>query len=281
MGSANGCVKMQNEQSQYKSSLDEKSYIYKGVLLKAAYPHLEPYLESIMNAPKFRFWIDKFDFNAMEFREFTITDVDFFGPAQPERLGFYKGFGTVINKKTKDLLPAIAFNRGECVACLIVVTVKETGEKVIVLCEQLRFAGGKHMIEIPAGMKDSRTHSLKGPVLDEIREETGIVVNEDDPKLVKLGSKIYPSPGGCDEAIDLWLYETEISIEKLREMETNTFGTGEYERIKIKLVDTKDFDELLDKIGDVKAECAWRRYKNLIAKRLENEQICFKEIKFK
>ena len=281
MGSANGCVKMQNEENEKKSSLDEKSYIYKGVLLKAAYPHLESYLEPIMNAPKFRFWIDTFDFSAMEFREFTITDVDFFGPAEPERLGFYKGFGTVINKKTKDRLPAIAFNRGECVACLIVATVKETRKKFVVLCEQLRFAGGKHMIEIPAGMKDSRTHSLKGPVLDEIREETGIVVNEDDPKLVKLGSKIYPSPGGCDEAIDLWLYETEISDAKLKEMEINTFGTGEYERIKIRLVETNNFDVLLDNIGDVKAECAWRRYKNLIAERSENEKICFKEIQFK
>jgi len=274
MGSSNSCIKMQNEEAQkneqknkQRSPLDDRSYSYKGVHLKAAYPHLTPYLETIMNAPKFRFWIDNFDFAAMEFREFTVTDVDFFGPPQPDRLGFYKGFGTVINKKTKDPLPAIAFNRGECVACLIVVTVKETGKQVVVLCEQLRFAGGRHMIEIPAGMKDSRTHSLKGPVLDEIREETGIVVNEDDPKLVKLGSKIYPSPGGCDEAIDLWLYETEISDKKLKEMEVKTFGTGEYERIKIRLVETKNFDALLDTIGDVKAECAWRRYKNLIAER--------------
>uniref|UniRef100_A0A6C0KY67 Nudix hydrolase domain-containing protein n=1 Tax=viral metagenome TaxID=1070528 RepID=A0A6C0KY67_9ZZZZ len=271
MGSANGCIKHLNEsKDEFKhsesklESESENEYEYKGVVLKAAYPHIEKYMKAIRDSPKLQFWLDEFDFNALEFSEFKITDVDFFGPIDPNRLGFYKGTGKVINRKTKEPIPAIAFNRGECVACLIVVTVKETRDKYVVMCEQLRFAAGRHMKELPAGMKDSRTRSLKGPILDEIAQETGIIVNEDDNNLKKLGKKIYPSPGGCDEAIDLWLYETDVTKDKMREMLTNTFGCAEeYEKIKLHLIKVDEFDDLLDEIGDVKAECAWRRYKNL------------------
>jgi hypothetical protein len=283
MGAANVCVR----NSQYDNNLTyvnvasiqqsvdvhglKKKYYYGGVEFIAGYPHIEKYMEAIIESPKLKFWIDNFDSSVMEFKSFIITDADFFGPVQPDRLGFYKGKGDVVNKITKEPIPAIAFNRGECVACLIIISVvdkngEKTGQKVIPLCQQLRFAGGRMMTEIPAGMKDARTKSLKGPVLDEIREETGIVVNEDDMKLIKLGEKIFPSPGGSDEAIDLWLYETEVSEEELRVMEIKTFGEGKYEKIKIKLVDSKEFDDVLDKIGDVKAECAWRRYKNLLTK---------------
>jgi ADP-sugar diphosphatase len=264
MGSGNSCIKMQNKSNEKKTSLDERIYMYKGVMLSANRPELKDYLPTIVESPKFRFWVDEFDFDVMEFREFTITDVDFFGPAEPNRLGFYKGYGNVVNKKTKESIPAIAFNRGECVACLIIVTVNETNEKYVVICEQLRFAAGRHMKELPAGMKDSRTRNLKGPILDEIEQETGIVVNENDNKLKKLGKKIYPSPGGCDEAIDLWLYETDVSEDKMKEMLAKTFGcVEEYEKIKLHLIKVEEFDSFLDEVGDVKAECAWRRYKNM------------------
>jgi hypothetical protein len=255
MGSANTCVKI---------STEEEPYIYKGVTLKAGYPHIEKYMQAIRDSPKLQFWIDEFNFDLLDFTEFTITDADFFGPIDPNRLGFFKGTGNVVNKKTKEPIPAIAFNRGECVACLIIVTVQETNQKYVVMCEQLRFAAGRHMMELPAGMKDSRTLSLKGPILDEIRQETGIVVNEEDSKLIKLGKKVYPSPGACDEAIDLWLYETDVTKEKMNEMLINTFGCAEeYEKIKLHLIKVEEFDDLLDSIGDVKAECAWRRYKNI------------------
>jgi hypothetical protein len=244
MGSVNGCSKVSIEYNP------EEHYEYKGVVLKAAYPHIEKYMQAIRDSPKLQFWLDEFDFNALQFTEFKITDADFFGSIDPNRLGFYKGIGKVVNNKTKEPIPAIAFNRGECVACLLVVTVKETNQKYVVMCEQLRFAAGRHMKELPAGMKDSRTRSLKGPILDELRQETGIVVNEDDVGLTKLGKKIYPSPGACDEAIDLWLYETDVTEEKMNEMLINTFGCAEeYEKIKLHIIKVEEFDDLLVEIG--------------------------------
>ena len=78
---------------------------------------------------------------------------------------------------------------------------------------------------------------------------------------------VRPSCGGCDEAIHLFAYETEITQAEYDEKLSRVYGDGSYERIKLLFFDYESFDDTLDIIGDIKAECCWRRYN-----RCENKQ---------
>lgn len=187
--------------------------------------------------------------------------MDFFGPVEPNRLGFLKGFGTAFDKVTGDRISAIAFIRGGAVAVLIVVRVRETGKKYVLLCRQLRFPSGRALVEACAGMIDSKTGNVDGVAFKEVREETGFVITEST--LIHLGEPIRPSGGGCDEVIHLYAWETEISQAEFEEKQKAVFGEGEYEKIKLLFYDFDSFDDELNRIGDVKAECCWRRYKLL------------------
>ena len=76
-----------------------KKYSYKNVNVTTEYPHIKDKLESIVNSPKFKKWIDNIDRTDINLAEFNVTDVDFFGRVSPERLGFVKGKCTAFDKK--------------------------------------------------------------------------------------------------------------------------------------------------------------------------------------
>jgi hypothetical protein len=244
----------------------EKSCIFCGdIKIIAEYPHLSAKLPVITAAPKFVEWIKKFrDQNQICLKEFHITDVDFFGPVNPDRLGFVKGYGVAKDAVTGDSIPAIAFIRGGAIAVLIMVTVRETGEKYVLMCQQLRFPTGGAKIEACAGMIDNRTSAVVGVVFNEVKEETGFAMNESE--LISLGT-ITPSAGGCDEVIHLYAWETTIDTAGFVEKQQKVFGEGKYEKIKLIFYRYEEFENVLDDIGDVKAECCWRRYQNVLRKR--------------
>jgi ADP-sugar diphosphatase len=206
---------------------------------------------------KFRNWIDEFNLDEIDLREFNVTDVDFFGPILPNKLGFVKGYGVAFDKATGEAIPAIAFIRGNSIAVLIVVKVRETGKLHVLMCKQLRFPAGKSLIEACAGMIDDKTKNVVGVVFNEVKQETGFIIQQDE--LIELGS-IRPSGGGCDEVIHLYAWETEISQNEYDEKLVNVYGEGAYEKIKLIFYDFETFDDILDQVGDVKAECCWRRY---------------------
>ena len=53
---------------------------YRGILIKSLLPHItQQIIETIVISPKFKKWIDDFNLELIDFREFIITDVDFFG----------------------------------------------------------------------------------------------------------------------------------------------------------------------------------------------------------
>jgi ADP-sugar diphosphatase len=230
---------------------------YRGIKIVAEYPHIVPKLQTIVQSPKFENWINQFNFDEIDFTEFHITDVDFFGPVSYNRLGFLKGYGIATDKATGYPIPSIAFIRGNSVAVLIIVRVKETNKKYVLLCKQLRFPSGKSLIEACAGMIDEKTKNLVGVVFNEVQEETGFIINEE--KLINLGS-MRPSGGGCDEIINLYAWETVITETEYNEKLHNIYGENEYEKIKLLFYDFETFDNILDDIGDSKSECCWRRY---------------------
>ena len=97
---------------------------------------------------------------------------------------------------------------------LIVITCEEDKRQFTVLTVQPRVPTGKYALEeLPAGMLDM-SGSFVGAAAKELQEETGIIVNEKG--LIDLTEKafkgtaynhVYPSAGGCDEILRLFLYQ--------------------------------------------------------------------------
>ena len=251
-----------------------EEFEYRGVVLSAAYPHIEPYLNAVNESAKYRFWVDQFkEQKTIDLKSFTLTDMpNFFGPPIPERLGFFKGHGKAFEAGTDVIVPSnIAFCRGECDACLVIATVELTQpdgstvvKKMVPLAEQARFASGGYRIEAMAGMRDANTRAFKGPIVAEMEQEFGIKITEDDPRLQRLpGKKSWPSAGGCDEAVYSWYFELDINEEKYIEMCTRTYGEDEKEKIRIRFFDWDTIDETLNEIGDYKASDMVRRYRHM------------------
>jgi hypothetical protein len=268
-----GCAICGNYQELPQLEKGEE-FEYRGVVLTAAYPHIEPYLNAVNESAKYRFWVDQFkEQKTIDLMSFTLTDMpNFFGPPIPERLGFFKGCGKAFEAGTDIVVPSnIAFCRGECDACLVIASVELMQpdgsivlKKMIPLAEQARFASGGYRIEAMAGMRDANTRAFKGPIVAEMEEEFGIKITEDDPRLQRLpGKKSWPSAGGCDEAVYSWYFELDINEEKYIEMCTRTYGEDEKEKIRIRFFDWETIDETLNEIGDYKASDMVRRYRHM------------------
>jgi hypothetical protein len=242
---------------------------YRGVKLNTPYFHLWFALKFIYLAPKWRNWVNELlAENVMKLHSFTVTDVNFFGPASPERLGFLKGFAEVYEMDNVTPIPSnIVYIRGQSEACLVIVTIDSevvTCSKKVVMVEQLRVPSGGRRIEAVAGMMDASTGAFKGPILTELEQEMGLVIKENDPNLQLLPGMSWPSPGGCDEKIREWVYTGTISEEKYLEMITKEYGEGSHEKIKLRFYDFDTFDNVLDEIGDYKASSMWRKWSKIL-----------------
>lgn len=237
---------------------DTENTIFSSELLTTNLPHLEDKMHAIKSAPKIAKWLKRFNNKTIKVKSAIVTDVNFFGPPEPNRLGFLKVTADAYDAQTNTKISSIAFIRGDSVAILIIVTIQETGKKYVLMCEQLRFPVGRRMVEACAGMIDHLTGDIIGVAFKEVKEETGFIINKDDPKLVSHGS-IFPSPGGCDEEIHLYSWSTTISQAEFEEKQTSVFGEGQYESIKLIFYEYDTFPSILNQIGDVKSECIWRR----------------------
>ena len=245
----------------------------KSIEIIPAHPHIESSMDSLIIAPKFVNWLNKFNPQQIQLNSVTITDINWFSAKpEPNKLGFVKcsvdAFDVSSNKK---IVSNIAFIRGNSVAILIIVKIanlvtrknksnsSEKETEYVLLCEQMRLPVGERKREICAGMTDTEGN-IASVVLKEVKEETGFDIKHVS-ELVSLGS-IYPSPGGCDEEIHLYSWTTTVTPEEFDEMQTKVFGNpDEYEEIKLSFVEINEFmTTTLKEIGDVKAECALFRH---------------------
>ena len=147
-------------------------------------------------------------------------------------MGFVKFKGDITDEQGR-VIPSIVFMRGASVGMLIV-TCEEDKRQYTVLTVQPRVPTGKYALEeLPAGMLDA-SGSFVGAAAKELQEETGIIVNEKD--LIDLTEKafkgtaynhVYPSAGGCDEILRLFLYQTKMSWARLIELEDKCTGVLE------------------------------------------------------
>jgi len=205
-----------------------------------------------------------------------IQAVDFFGP----RIGFLKYKAVIRNQrgnKGKPMeLPGSIFMRGGSVGMLMILRPKDASdEKWVIMTEQARIpAGSLSFLEIPAGMIDEKTKDFKGAAANEIAEETGLTINEDDlldmtalalrdsPNPEGLQAAMYPSPGGSDEYIVLFLWEQEMErmeIESLRAKLTGNKQQGEM--ITLKVIPYEDLWKVATR--DAKMMVAWALYESL------------------
>ncbi|KIW02167.1 uncharacterized protein PV09_06650 [Verruconis gallopava] len=175
-------------------------------------------------------------------------------------------------------LPGIAFLRGGSVAILMIVRPSDSpDERYVIMTEQARIpAGSLSFKEIPAGMID-KAGDFKGAAAQEIEQEVGIrlrptdlidmterATRMDSTKKEKIQNAIYPSPGGCDEFINIYLWERvrpRLEIESLKENLREAGDRAVLESIKVTL---EPYEKLVE-VGarDAKTLAAWSLYEYL------------------
>uniref|UniRef100_A0A2N9H951 Nudix hydrolase domain-containing protein n=1 Tax=Fagus sylvatica TaxID=28930 RepID=A0A2N9H951_FAGSY len=178
--------------------------------------------------------------NAMSLKHVLIQGVDMFG----ERVGFLKFKAEIFYKETGKKVPGIVFARGAAVAILILL--ESEGETYVVLTEQVRVPVGKLILELPAGMLDDDKGDFVGTAAREVEEETGIHLDLEN--MVDLtaflepstGCRVFPSPGGCDEEISLFLYQQHVEKEIIMQLQGKETGLRDHgELIKVRVVPYK------------------------------------------
>jgi ADP-sugar diphosphatase len=154
-----------------------------------------------------------------ELHRIEVQSVDWFGRS---KIGFVKLKSFIRSPKPNSQpLPGIAFLRGGSVAVLMILRPSDSlDERWVVMTQQPRVpAGSLSFFEIPAGMLDG-SNNLQLSAAKEIKEETGLTMqgaelinltelalrnsNIEEPN---LKSAMYPSPGGSDEFIVIFLWE--------------------------------------------------------------------------
>jgi len=219
-------------------------------------------LKAVVDSPKMHDWCNaQVDEGVVHTTRVTIHNAKFFGPVQPEKLGFVMLEGVATDESGDKVMASCAFVRGGSVGVFVRTTIVDDNAAVIgeygVFTEQIRYPMGTKLQEICAGCMDANG-DVKGVAMTELEEELGVKINVED--LTELGS-IVPSGGGTYEKITLFYLHVTLTVEEFNEKLANSFGV-ESEKIRLRFTPLDKMELYLDEIGDVKAECAWRRILN-------------------
>jgi ADP-sugar diphosphatase len=217
---------------------------------------VQSHFSIIVRSPKLIKFLENLDREFLEFKGLEIYKAKWFcDPKAPvaEKLGFLYMEMFATDTRNGKSVPGVIFLRGDAVAVYMRVIYKR--RRYVVLTKQVRIPAGRITLEIPAGMMDAMKKSFAGVAMQEITEETGISAPDED-SLLHLG-KFWPSSGGCDEAIELFYFETEINEEKFNKIQRETYGNeNENESIQVILVPEEEYEEVLRTMNDGKAICA-------------------------
>ena len=220
--------------------------------------------DQLLTFPAFKTWLSTLEssldlqtqtshpFHATPYalRSITVQSCDFFGAG---RLGFVKLRAEVSNE-AGEKLPGSVFLRGGSVTMLLVLQpedARDTSEEHVILTVQARIpAGSLAFVELPAGMLDD-SGTFTGAAAKEIQEETGLEIQEKDlinmTKLAtqrdhtvtdqeKLQEAVYPSPGGSDEFIPIFLLRKKMSRDAIEGLKGKLTGLRDHgEKITLRL----------------------------------------------
>lgn len=173
-------------------------------------------------------------------------------------------------------LPGTAFLRGGSVAMLMILRPEYSkDERYVILTEQPRIpTGSLQSLEIPAGMLDDSNH-FRGAAARKIEEETcfkippsqlinmtELALGSSDHPEVSLQSAMYPSPGGCDEYITLFLWEKELDRQEIEDLRGRL--AGERTQNETITLHVREYEALWrDGARDAKTLAAWALYEGL------------------
>ncbi|KAL3471382.1 hypothetical protein BJX99DRAFT_250479 [Aspergillus californicus] len=248
--------------------------------------------EDLFHFPAFRVWFatlqhslsrqrnpsHEFHKDPYILRKVDVQAVDYF---KAGRLGFVKLKADVSNAGGESL-PGSVFLRGGSVGMLLLLQPKDVSsasddDKWAILTVQPRIpAGSLAFSEIPAGMLDD-SGAFAGKAAEEIQEETGLVVSQNellDMTSLALQSvdeqtdgetlqkAVYPSPGGSDEFIPLFLCQKQMARKDIEALQGKLTGLRQHgENITLKVVPLKDLWK--EGIRDGKTLAAWALYMGL------------------
>ncbi|KAL8835750.1 MAG: hypothetical protein Q9176_006759 [Flavoplaca citrina] len=247
--------------------------------------------EQLLSFPPFNTWIttlrhslstqqdSSHTFNPAPYklRRIDVQSVDFFGG---KRLGFVK-LKADISNDNGEKLPGSVFLRGGSVAMMLILQPDDVPEnteteKHVILTVQPRIpTGSLALAELPAGMLDD-SGTFTGSAAKEIAEETGLDIPASDlidmTKLAipaassandeRLQQAVYPSPGGSDEFIPIFLWQKRVPRDQLKEWQGKLTGLREHgEKITLMLC---PLDHVWKHGGrDAKVLAAWTLYHGL------------------
>lgn len=117
-------------------------------------------------------------------------------------------------------IPGFVILRGP--SCAVLMWYEVLGDIYVLMVRQPRLATGKLVWEVPAGMLDGETKSIKGKMMNEIEEETGIIIEEE--KLVYLDTS-YSSCGITDERYIF--FSMEINPSSVLNISPENLGTDD------------------------------------------------------
>ncbi|OOQ85750.1 putative NUDIX family hydrolase [Penicillium brasilianum] len=212
-------------------------------------------------------------------RQIDVQAVDRFGGG---RLGFVKLKADVSNSQGEKL-PGSVFLRGGSVGMLLILqpddipSSEEKGKRAILTIQPRIPAGSLAFAEIPAGMLDD-SGTFAGGAAKEIEEETGLQVQQGElidmtslaAELTEISSEngeslqkaMYPSAGGSDEFIPLFLCQKRMPRRNIEELQGKLTGLRDHgEKITLKVVPLEDLWK--EGLRDGKTLAAWALYKGL------------------
>ena len=152
---------------------------------------------------------------------------------------------------------------------------QEEGKQAILTIQPRIPAGSLAFAEIPAGMLDD-SGTFAGGAAKEIQEETGLSVQQNElidlTSLALHSSKqssgetlqkaVYPSAGGSDEFIPLFLCQKRMPRKDIEELQGKLTGLRDHgEKITLKVVALEDLWK--EGLRDGKTLAAWALYKGL------------------
>ncbi|KAL8948439.1 MAG: hypothetical protein Q9222_005373 [Ikaeria aurantiellina] len=249
--------------------------------------------DQLLSFPAFKTWISTLQYSLSiqqekshtfytapyKLRKIDIQSVDFFGG---KRLGFVKLKAEVSNDDGEKL-PGSVFLRGGSVGILLILQPDDVpegteDEKQVILTVQPRIpAGSLSLAELPAGMLDD-AGTFAGGAAKEIAEETGLEIPASDlvnmtelaiPAATsgsdeRLQQAVYPSAGGSDEFIPIFLWQKRIPRGQLREWQGKLTGLRDHgEKITLSLC---PLDQVWKYGGrDGKVLAGWALYQGLRA----------------
>ncbi|KAJ5104873.1 hypothetical protein NUU61_002220 [Penicillium alfredii] len=248
--------------------------------------------EDLLAFPAFKVWIatlqrslarqqhpsHEFHHDPYVLRKMDIQSVDRFGG---ERLGFVKLKAEVSNAQGENL-PGSVFLRGGSVGMLLIFqpddlpAAQESGKQAILTIQPRIPAGSLAFPEIPAGMLDD-SGTFAGGAAKEIHEETGLSIpqselidmtslalqavqeHEDGESLQRA---VYPSAGGSDEFIPLFLCQKRMPRAEIETLQGKLTGLRQHgEKITLKVVPLEDLWK--EGVRDGKTLAAWALYRGL------------------